>query len=81
MKDLGGFLRSAFGPNFVPTLNRRTRTQRASGKTDQNALLVWQAAVLTKADQNPPIGNFSKELIDKKFLRSIAKLSTPPKAH
>ena len=79
MKDIGGFLRSAFGPNFVPALNRRTRTQRASGKTDQNALLVWQAAVLTKADQNPPIGNFSKELIDKKFLRSIAKLSTHPK--
>lgn len=78
MKDIGDFIRSAFGPDFVPALNRRTRTQRASGKTDQNALLVWQAAVLTKASQNPPIGSFSKELIDKRFLRSIAKLSTHP---
>lgn len=77
--DIGDFLSSAFGPQFVPTLNRKTRTQRASGKTDQNALLVWQGAVLTKASRNPPIGEFSNAAINKQFLRSIAQLSTHPK--
>ena len=78
ISDIGDFLNSAFGPQFVPTLNRKTRTQRASGKTDQNALLIWQGAVLTKASRKPPIGKFSKIAINKQFLRSIAQLSTHP---
>ena len=76
--DIGDFLSSAFGQQYVPRLNRKTRTQRASGKTDQNALLIWQGAVLTKAMQNPPIGEFSKAAINKQFLRKIAQLSTHP---
>ena len=78
ISDIGDFLSSAFGLQFVPTLNRKTRTQRASGKTDQNALLIWQGAVLTKASRNPPIGEFSKAAINKQFLRFIAQLSTHP---
>lgn len=73
--DIGEFLGSAFGAKHVPALNRKTRTQRASGKTDQNALLIWQGAVLTKASRNPPTGKFNPNTIDKKFLRSIAQLS------
>lgn len=78
INDIGSFLSSAFGPTFVPTLNRKTRTQRASGKTDQKALLIWQGAVLTKASRKPPIGDFSKAAINKQFLRSIARLSVHP---
>lgn len=78
MGGIGDFLSSAFGRQHVPRLNRKTRTQRASGKTDQNALLIWQAAVLKKAMQNPPIGEFSKAAVNKQFLRSIAKLSSHP---
>ena len=78
-ENIGDFLRSAFGHQYVPRLNRKTRTQRASGKTDQNALLMWQAAVLKKAMQNPPIGEFSKPSVNEQFLRTIAELSTHPK--
>ena len=76
--EVDSFLKNAFGQKFLPALNRRTRTQRASGKTDQNALLIWQGAVLTKAMRNPPIGKFSRTTINKSFLRSIAQLSTHP---
>tara|TARA_R110002110_G_scaffold409445_1_gene631763 strand:- start:4184 stop:5362 length:1179 start_codon:yes stop_codon:yes gene_type:complete len=78
LADISDFLKSAFGQQYVPRLNRKTRTQRASGKTDQNALLIWQGAVLTKAMRNPPIGEFTSSAINKRFLRSIAQLSTHP---
>lgn len=78
ISDIGSFLKDAFGPNFVPTLHRKTRTMRASGKTDQNALLIWQAAVLKKAMRQPPIGEFSEAAINRQFLKSIAQLSTHP---
>lgn len=78
MDGVSEFLSSAFGQGRVPRLNRKTRSQRASGKTDDNALLIWQAAVLKKAKQNPPIGKFSKSAIDKRFLHSLARLSTHP---
>ena len=79
MDGVSDFLSSAFGQQYVPRLNRKTRTQRASGKTDQNALLIWQGAVLTKAIRNPPIGEFSKSSINKQFLRSIAQFSPHPR--
>lgn len=79
MGDVGEFLSSVFGQQHIPRLNRKTRTQRASAKTDQGALLIWQAAVLKKALRNPPIGEFSQGSVNKKFLRSIAELSAHPK--
>ena len=69
ISGIGDFLSSAFGQQYIPRLNRKTRTQRASGKTDQNALLIWQGAVLTKAKLiNPPIGEFSQTVVNKQFL-------------
>ena len=78
LDGVGEFLNASFGQNHVPRLNRKTRTQRESRKTDVNALLIWQAAVLQKAMRKPPIGEFSRTAIDKKFLRCIAQLSTHP---
>ncbi len=39
----------AFSQDVSPALHRKTRTQRAATKTDQSALLQWQASVLKKS--------------------------------
>ncbi|PHS07250.1 MAG: hypothetical protein COA78_13550 [Blastopirellula sp.] len=75
-EGIGAFLKNAFGEQYVPSLNRKTQSQRASGKTDDNALLIWQGAVLDKAARNPPTGTFSPKQINKQFLIAIAQLST-----
>lgn len=73
---IGEFLTTAFGGEQVPSLHRRTRSQRASGKTDENALLIWQGAVLTKAMRKLPSSEFSSNKINEQFLISIAQFST-----
>ncbi|MDF3351945.1 ImmA/IrrE family metallo-endopeptidase [Sulfitobacter sp. KE12] len=78
-KQITSFLRDAFGGRITPALNRKTRTQRASGKTDQSALLMWQAAVLTKA-RAESAAPFSHQALNEEFLRAIAKLSSAPDA-
>lgn len=78
-KNIGQFLMGAFGKSYSPTLNRKTRTQRASGKTDSTALLLWQAVVLSKARQETTIGDFDENDIDESFLADFAKLSGHPK--
>lgn len=69
------FIRSAFGAGLSPALNRRTRTQRASGKTDDVALLMWQAALLCEARRYKKIP-FDQSYISEDLLRKISKLSS-----
>ncbi|MGP6090019.1 helix-turn-helix domain-containing protein [Antarctobacter jejuensis] len=71
------FLSAAFGGCITPALNRKTRTQRASGKTDLSALLMWQAAVLSRA-RRESFAPFSRENITADFLRSLARCSSNP---
>jgi HTH-type transcriptional regulator/antitoxin HigA len=78
-ENISSFLKGAFGSSEFKVLNRKTRTQRASGKTDATSLMLWQAVVLSRARQEKPAGTFRKEVIDKDFLRRIAQLSAHPK--
>lgn len=77
--NVGDFIDKAFGAGIKSVLNRKTRTQRASGKTDPSALLLWQAAVLSAARKGQTIGAFDPAELDTDFLRSIARLSSHPK--
>src|SRR5262249_26485332 len=59
-----------------PALLRKTRTQRAASKTDQGALLLWQAAVLQKAENASDLGHFSLSDFSPKTLRQIGRMSS-----
>jgi HTH-type transcriptional regulator / antitoxin HigA len=56
-------------------LLRKTRTQRASSKTDQRALQLWQAAVLQKSNLAKPSRSFDYEQFRSKDFRHLARLS------
>jgi HTH-type transcriptional regulator/antitoxin HigA len=56
-------------------LLRKTRTQRAASKTDQGALLLWQAAVLQKSENVLLSANFEHSKFGAEDLRHIAKMS------
>jgi HTH-type transcriptional regulator/antitoxin HigA len=73
--DIEVFIRGAFGKEYRPALNRRTRTQRASGRTDEAALLMWQAATLSKARLHSKLP-FAEDAISEEVLREISKLSS-----
>ncbi|MEI4486682.1 helix-turn-helix domain-containing protein [Frigidibacter sp. MR17.14] len=86
MKDLGFdisshkveyFIHRAFGGGLSPALNRRTRTQRASGRTDDTALLMWQASVLTEARLREK-SLFKRAAINRDTLREVSQLSSKP---
>jgi HTH-type transcriptional regulator/antitoxin HigA len=57
-------------------LHRKTRTQRAASKTDQGALLLWQAAVLQRSQSMPEAGVFDEHALDPAALRRLARMST-----
>jgi HTH-type transcriptional regulator/antitoxin HigA len=59
-------------------LLRKTRTQRAALKTDQTALLLWQAAVLQKCETLKPSSKFDYSKFSAQDLRRIAKISAKP---
>jgi HTH-type transcriptional regulator / antitoxin HigA len=72
-------------PQFIPpslqktapsALLRKTRTQRAASKTDQGALLLWQAAVLQRAEALKQTKPFDHSQFTKASLRKLAKLSS-----
>jgi HTH-type transcriptional regulator/antitoxin HigA len=72
-------------PHFIPpslqntgpsALLRKTRTQRAASKTDQGALLLWQAAVLQRAEALKLTGTFDRLQFSQASLRKLAKLSS-----
>ncbi len=72
-------------PHFIPpslqrtgpsALLRKIRTQRAASKTDQGALLLWQAAVLQRAEALKLTSTFDRFQFSQTSLRKLAKLSS-----
>lgn len=59
-------------------LHRKTRTQRAASKTDQAALLLWQAAVLQKSERRCTGMKFDRNQFGAEALRKLARLSAKP---
>lgn len=57
-------------------LSRKTRTQRAASKTDQGALCLWQAAVLSKSEERPCGAAFDPTTFGPLQVRHIAKMSS-----
>jgi len=77
--DRGGipfFLSSSLSTAAPATLLRKTRTQRAASKTDQAALLLWQAAVLQKSETIKTSAPFERSEFTAEALRRIGRLST-----
>jgi len=83
LNTLGFCLERSALPSFVssslshraPALLRKTRTQRASSKTDQAALLLWQAAVRQKSETIKPRAAFYHSKFSRFDLRELAKTS------
>lgn len=74
--EVPAFISSSM-PNSGPlALLRKTRTQRATLKTDQSALLLWQAAVIQKSEKTR--GEFSPHAFGAEALRQIGRLSVRP---
>jgi HTH-type transcriptional regulator / antitoxin HigA len=73
--QIPAFLSALVQPNSAPALHRKTRTQRAASKTDQMALLLWQAAVLKKSESRPLATTFDQSTFGSQTLRVIARLS------
>lgn len=73
-EEIPRFLSALAPPNSAQALHRKTRTQRAASKTDQNALLLWQAAVLKK-NAAPLQVTFDPTQFGSQTLRRIARLS------
>lgn len=69
------FLRRAFGATYLPALHRKTRTPRANERTDETALLYWQAAVLIKAQKHAVRRKFERDNLSNESLRELASLS------
>jgi HTH-type transcriptional regulator / antitoxin HigA len=69
------FISSSLREVAPVALLRKTRTQRAASKTDQGALLLWQAAVLQKCEATPPSKIFEPSKLCLNDLRQIAKMS------
>jgi HTH-type transcriptional regulator/antitoxin HigA len=67
--------RKAIVPDLALALHRRTRTQRAAQKTDQGALLLWQAEVAKKAAEQRSATLFERSSLSPEVLRKIAVLS------
>lgn len=72
-------------PHFIPAslqktapsaLLRKTRTQRAASKTDQGALVLWQAAVLQRAEALKLTTKFDHAEFSQASLRKLAKVSS-----
>lgn len=69
------FITSILKNDAPLALLRKTRTQRASSKTDQAALQLWQAAVLKKGDLARASGSFDYEAFRSKDFRHLARMS------
>ncbi len=74
-QDLLPFLQATV-PGATAALLKKTRTQRATSKTDQAALILWQAAVRARADADQPVVSFDRSSLDPPKLRRLAMLST-----
>jgi HTH-type transcriptional regulator/antitoxin HigA len=74
-ENIARFIQEHVGENYAPALARKTRTQRASAKSDKVALLVWQAAVLSLASQRRTSGIFDPKKLTSELFRKVARLS------
>ncbi|MFN4281416.1 MAG: ImmA/IrrE family metallo-endopeptidase [Alphaproteobacteria bacterium] len=74
-KELDAFLSPVAQTNLSPALLRKTRTQRAASKTDQHALLLWQAAVVRKSENQRLKNTFEQSKFGSSELRSVARIS------
>jgi HTH-type transcriptional regulator / antitoxin HigA len=59
-------------------LHRKTRTQRAASKMDQGALMLWQAAVLKKSEDQLVASTYDPSAFQREHLRRLARLSAKP---
>jgi HTH-type transcriptional regulator / antitoxin HigA len=75
-RRIRSFISSSLDQSAPAALLRKTSTQRAASKTDQAALLLWQAAVLKKSETLPQTGTFDPSRFGPRDLRQVAKLST-----
>lgn len=76
--DVRTLISSADQVRSTLALHRKTRTQRAASKTDQTALLLWQAAVLKKSEQQSIATTFDRTRFGAEALRALARLSAKP---
>lgn len=73
--DVPSFITPSLNNDASLALLRKTRTQRASSKTDQAALLLWQAAVLQKCEAAKPLPDFDYGKFRSQDLRRFARMS------
>jgi HTH-type transcriptional regulator / antitoxin HigA len=71
--EVPAFISSSMPKSGPLALLRKTRTQRAALKTDQSALLLWQAAVVQKRGKAP--APYQPRAFGAEALRQIARLS------
>jgi HTH-type transcriptional regulator / antitoxin HigA len=86
LNELGFSLERAGLQSFIPAalqqsasvaLHRKSRTQRASSKTDPSSLMLWQAAVLQKCQKaNETKLSFDISKLRAMDFRRLARLST-----
>src|ERR1700733_14056381 len=76
--EVPSFVRAVQSPMTQRVLHRKTRTQRAASKMDQDALLLWQAAVLSKSEARRPVTRFDRSAFVAERLRKVARLSGRP---
>jgi HTH-type transcriptional regulator / antitoxin HigA len=76
--NIPSFVTSALNNEIPPALLRKTRTQRASSKTDQGALRLWQAAVLQKSNLVKPSCPFDYDKFRLDDFRRLARMSQRP---
>ena len=71
--EVPAFISSSMPKSAPLALLRKTRTQRAASKTDQRALLLWQAAVVQKSERASAA--FQRDAFGLEALRQIARMS------
>jgi HTH-type transcriptional regulator / antitoxin HigA len=73
--ELPSFVSESFHQSAPVALLRKTRTQRASSKTDQSSLMLWQAAVLQKSEKENETASFELNAFRSTDFRQLARLS------
>jgi HTH-type transcriptional regulator/antitoxin HigA len=74
--EVPAFISSSMPKSSPLALLRKTRTQRAAVKTDESALLLWQAAVVQKGEKTK--GAFHPPAFGAHALRQIGRTSVRP---
>jgi HTH-type transcriptional regulator / antitoxin HigA len=74
--EISHFIPLSLQKTTPSALLRKTRTQRAASKTDQGALLLWQAAVLQRAEALKLTSSFDRSQFSQASLRKLAKMSS-----